>query len=99
MNPKWENVDTLAVMLADAGMATGEAWDEADWAFDMACMVMGRPISFDLARETIKKEIPDWSADVFERLVDLAASYAEHVEPEPEDIEALDRALDRMRGD
>jgi hypothetical protein len=86
MNPKWQNVETLAVMLADAGMAAGDAWDEAGWAFELACMVMSRPIAFAMARETIKKEIPDWPADTFDRLVDLSAAYAEHVEPEPEPI-------------
>jgi hypothetical protein len=84
MNPKWQNVDEIAIMLADSGMAAYDAWDEACWVFDMACMVMQRPIALSMARETIKKEIPDWSADTFGRLMDLAASYAEHVEPEPE---------------
>jgi hypothetical protein len=86
MNTKWGNVDALAVMLADAGMAAVDAWDEACWAFDMACTVMERPIALDMAREIIKKEIPDWPADTFNRIVDLAACYAEHVEPEPEPI-------------
>jgi hypothetical protein len=77
MNPKWQNVDTLAVMLADAGMAAYDAWNEACWVFDMACMVMERPISLNMARDIIKKEIPGWPADAFDRLVDLAESYAE----------------------